>query len=346
MSISSLINSVNEQGKDTPKKEITPAGIVEEMERLQAQAESGGEITGEMLLMQKIEQIPCLVEPFLQQTWLACLAGSSDTGKSSILRQLAVPVATGKECFLDFKLNTVHNGAIYVTTEDLQRETAYLLNRQTQGHTPTQLKRLRFVFDVVDLLKELDRRLTRQPADLVVIDCFADAFGGDLKDTQRIRTYLQPYQDLALKHQCLVLFLHHTSKRTEAYEPSKHNLLSGQGFEAKMRLVIELRADSSDPYLRHLCKVKGNYLPANCKRESYVLRFDEETFTFANTGERTPFELLIRQDVDNAMAKYQRAYELHQQGHNYDTIAQVIGCKSKSSVSSLFEKAKKMQWDK
>lgn len=123
---------------------------------------------------------------------------------------------------------------------------------------------------------ELDRRLTRQPADVVIIDCFSDAFGGDLKDTQKIRSYLHPYQELALKHQCLILFLHHTSKRTEAYEPSKHNLLSGQGFEAKMRLVIELRADISDPTIRHLCIVKGNYLPGNMKRESYVLRFDEE----------------------------------------------------------------------
>lgn len=333
-----------DNNKDTIN--ITPTALMAEMKRLQTEAESGGEITGEMLLTEKIEQIPCLVEPFLQQTGIACLAGSSDVGKSSILRQLAITVCTAQDTFLGFRLNAKYNSCIYVTTEDLERETAYLLNRQSRNFTPKELKGLRFVFELKDLFNELDRRLTRQPADLVIMDCFSDTFGGDLKDTQKIRGYLHPFQELALKHQCLILFLHHTSKRTEAYEPNKHNLLSGQGFEAKMRLVIELRADLSDPTLRHLCIVKGNYLPANCKRESYVLRFDEDTFQFTNTGERTPFELLIRQEGEgNAKAKYQQAYELFQEGFTYDVIAQKIGYKNKGSVSKLFEKAKANGWD-
>src|SRR5690606_12359915 len=126
------------------------------------------------------------------------------------------------------------------------------LLRQSKGRPAEDFKRLRFIFDSHDLLNKLDRTLTAAPADLVIVDCFADAFGSDLKDTQKIRAYLHPFQELAKKHDVLVLFLHHTAKRTENFEPSKNNLLAGQGFEAKMRVVIELRTDPSNPNHRHL----------------------------------------------------------------------------------------------
>jgi len=326
------------------KRKITPAEISEDTNGLLLQSDT--ETTGEKLLLTEIKEIPTLVHPFLQQTGLACLAGSSDTGKSSILRQLAVAIVTGENNFLGFQINAKHRSVIYVSTEDLERETAYLLSRQTQRYAPQHLKGLRFVFDIENLLKKLDKRLSNKPADLIIIDCFADTYGSDLKDTQRIRTYLHPFQELAQKHECLILFLHHTGKRTENFEPSKNNLLSGQGFEAKMRLVIELRADLLNPLQRHLCIVKGNYLPASFKKESYVLQFDEQNFVFSNTGERMPFELLVKQtDTDNSKAKYEQAIELKAQGYNYEQIANAIGYNSKGSITKLFDKAKKNGWD-
>ncbi|OQY92509.1 MAG: hypothetical protein B6D37_14550 [Sphingobacteriales bacterium UTBCD1] len=348
-------NNIKDGGKVTPNFEydkynirnesnITPAEILEHRNGIIQQAET--ETTGEKLLLTEIKEIPTLVYPFLQQTGLACLAGSSDTGKSSLLRQLAVAIVAGENHFLEFQINARHRSVIYVSTEDLERETAYLLSRQAQGYKPELLRGLRFVFGTDDLYNEVDKRLSNKPADLVIIDCFADAYGSDLKDTQRIRTYLHPFQELAQKHECLILFLHHTGKRTENFEPSKNNLLSGQGFEAKMRLVIELRADPMSPLNRHLCIVKGNYLPASYKKESYVLQFDEQNFVFSNTGERMPFELLAkRADIDNSKAKYEQAKELKDEGYSYEQIANAIGYNSKGSVSKLFEKAKRNGWD-
>lgn len=333
--------SLIDQGEQSS---ISPIEILKHTNSILQQAET--ETTGEHLLQTEIKEIPTLIVPFLQETGLACLAGSSDTGKSSILRQLAVAIVTGENNFLGFQINAKHRSVIYVSTEDLERETAYLLFRQTQLYKPELLKGLRFVFDIQNLYNELDKRLTNKPADLVIIDCFADAYGSDLKDTQRIRTYLHPFQELAQKHQCLFLFLHHTGKRTENFEPSKNNLLSGQGFEAKMRLVIELRADLLNPLHRHLCIVKGNYLPASYKKESYVLEFDEQNFVFSNTGERMPFELLVKQaDTDTSKAKYEQAKELKEQGLSYQQIAIALGYNSKGSISKLFDKAKKNGWD-
>lgn len=330
--------------KGNNQSNISATEIQEEINKKVPKSEI--EITGENLLLTEINEIPTLVNPFLQQTGLACLAGSSDTGKSSILRQLAIAIVTGENNFLGFKINAKHRSVIYVSTEDLERETAYLLQRQTQKYKPEQVKGLRFVFSTENLFNELDKRLNNNPADLVVMDCFSDSFGGDLKDTQKIRSYLHPYQELAQRNQCLILFLHHTGKRTENFEPNKNNLLSGQGFEAKMRLVIELRADLSNPTIRHLCIVKGNYLPASFKKESYVLQFDEKNFVFSNTDERVPFELLIKQPFgDSDKAKYEKAKSLKEQGKNYNQIAEALGYSSKGSVSKLFDRAKKNGWD-
>jgi hypothetical protein len=233
-----------------------------------------------------------------------------------------------------------------VITEDDQSAVSYLLRKQAAFCEPDELRNLRFIFEYEDLMAELDTKLSDYPADIVIIDCFADAYGGDLKDTQKIRTFLHPFQQLAIHHQCLVLFLHHTGKRTENLEPNKNNLLAGQGFEAKMRLVIELRADRMNASQRHLCIVKGNYLPARYKRESYVLSFDESTFSFTNTEERTPFELLVRQpESDESKAKWEQAKEMKDSGHSFSEIAQALGYNSKGSVAKLFDKANKQGWN-
>jgi len=107
-----------------------------------------------------------------------------------------------------------------------------------------------------------------------------------------IRQSLNQYRALASKHSCSICFLHHTSKRTERLDPSKNNILSGQGFEAKMRLVVELRSDPDEENIKHLCIVKGNYLGPEFKRSSYVLQFDPDSFLFTNTGQRTGFDKL------------------------------------------------------
>lgn len=278
---------------------------------------------------------------------MACLAGSSDTGKSSLLRQLAISITAGETNFLGFKINSKHQSVIYVSTEDLELETSYLLQRQADKFKPEFLKGLSFVFEANDLKNTLDNMLSQKPTDLIVIDCFADIFSGDLKDTHSIRTCLHSYQELAQKHNCLILFLHHTGKRTENLEPSKNNLLSGQGFEAKMRLVIELRSDFMNPNKRHLCIVKGNYLPAKHKKESYVLNFDEQTFTYSNTGERTPFELLVKTpNEDSSKAKYFEAIRLKEKGCTHEQIAEQLGYNSKGTVSKIFTKGKEKGWDK
>jgi len=301
-------------------------------------------ITAHKLMKEGPKVLPYLVESLFRQKGLACVAGASDTGKSRFLRQLAIAVAGGHQLFLNYPMNLVHNSAIYVSSEDDDDSTAVVLQKQAAGLDEEALKRLRFIFDTDDLLNTLDAELTRQPADLVVIDSFSDIYGGDLKDSSKIRYCLHQFHLLVIKHNCLFLFLHHTGKRTEDLPPSKNNLLSGQGMEAKMRMVMEFRLDANHPDRRHLCIVKANNLPPEMKTESIVLEFDEGTHSFLDTGERVPFEMLVKGAVSVAdTKKYELAKKLEQEGKSLHEIAQQIGYSGKSGVYKFMKRMEKLQ---
>jgi len=245
------------------------------------------EITGYKLLSEPIGAIPFLVENLLIKQGLSSVVGTSDCGKSTFLRQLAVSVVAKHDYFLDFKINATHNAGIYVSTEDDELSLNYLLNKQNQEFRlePTELSDLIFIFDSTNLLEKLEEVLQRKGLDFIIIDAFADLFSGNLNQTNDVRCFLESYNILAKKYHCAIIFLHHTGKRTETLEPSKNNVIGSQGYEAKMRLLLELRPDYVDNSKRHLCILKANYIPKHLKDKSYVLNFSEN-MVFANTGDR------------------------------------------------------------
>jgi hypothetical protein len=298
-------------------------------------------------------EVPCLLKPLLPRQGLVVLAGASDTGKSSILRQLALSVALGTPTFLDFPLNTQHQRAICVSTEDGDEAVGPMLKMQLQGQAldPDAHDRLRFIFEVEpeNLPKQLDRMLTAAPADLIVLDALGDLYGGNLNASNDVRHFLTAYSNLAQKHGCLVLFMHHTGKRTDEREPSKHNLLGSQGLEAKMRVAFELRADPYAPDIRHLCVLKGNYLPSDVKGASYALRFDENLL-FHNTGQRAAFSDLIKapQGSEDERELWREAESFLSAGNSFEKtaellkpVAQALGVKppSKSALGRRYPKA-------
>jgi archaellum biogenesis ATPase FlaH len=296
------------------------------------------EYSAKFLLQQGVKEMPKLWEPYLPQVGLGCVAGASDTGKSAFLRQLALCVACGRSEFLGTPLRPSRRSVIYVSTEDDELATAYLLNKQNDElKIPIEeLERLTFFFDTMNLLQSLDNKLTESPADLVIIDCFTDLYYGSINESNQVRTFLNAYSQLAQKHQCLILFLHHCGKRTEDLVPSKHSLLGSQAFEAKMRVVLELRKDLADLTCKHLCCTKGNYLSEKDKSESMKLYFSPN-LVFQNTGEHVPFENLIKSAKEDK-EKYERIQQKRSQGYKLDDIAKEVGYKGKSGVSHFVKR--------
>lgn len=293
------------------------------------QPHRGQAFTAFELIERGITEIPTLVSPLLPKVGLAALAGSSDTGKSTMLRQLALDVASS-DTFIGFPIEAIHKKSLYVSTEDEENSIACILN---QGQEFRKMKKelyknVRFIFDTHNLLETLDFCLTEEPVDLVVIDAFTDLYHKSMNESNQMRTFLNDYSQLAQKHKCLVMFLHHTGKRTEKEAPSKHHLLGSQAFEAKMRLVLELRRDFIDPIKRHLCVVKGNYLPSEYKTESYVLYFGDN-MVFENTGDRVAFELLSKENNSSSGwsdEKIEDAIELYDNLGSFAKVATELEC--------------------
>jgi len=274
-------------------------------------------------------EFPTLLKPIFPKVGLIALAGSSDTGKSTFLRQFVIHVASRMNDFLDFPISKTHSNAVILSTEDDEYATSYLLNKQnnTLKFPPEAFKSLRFIFETDDPVNRIDQELSQAAADVVIVDVFADLYGGEMNATNKVRSFLNRFGELAKKHETLIIFLHHTGKAKDRSEPSKHNLLGSQGFEAKMRLVMELRKDINDPGIRHLCIVKGNYLPEEFKKESFALKFDEN-MVFHNTGNRVPFdELAIANYQDKSAQKEANLNETRKLlaiGKNQVQIAKIL----------------------
>ncbi|MDO7874746.1 AAA family ATPase [Hymenobacter sp. ASUV-10] len=309
------------------------AGLIEGTIRSSAPRDNGtksdkpGYYTLGELLDRPNTEVPLLVAPLLQRQGVAMLAGSSDTGKSSFLRQLALDIILEKPTFLGFPIQAVRHSAICISTEDGDEAVGPLLKKQLLGQkVPDAARnRLRFVFDTEHLIMKLDSMLTQQPADLIIIDALGDLFDGNLNQSNEVRRFISSYSQLAIKHGCLILFMHHTGKRTEDQKPSKNNLLGSQGLEAKMRVVLELRTDSYNPALRHLCVLKGNYLPNDAKEMSYILHFDSN-LTFHNTGERSYLGDLRKKPEEGADERevWERARQLLGEGNSFERTASML----------------------
>ena len=239
------------------------------------------------LLENPAERQPVLVEPLFPQCGLGAVIGSSDCGKSTLLRQLAACVASGRD-FLLWKTFPVHKRVLYVSTEDDSSAMSELLKRQNKAWqlSKEEAERVEFLFSCDCIAEKVEACLVAKPVDLVIIDTFGDICKDDISQSNNIRNLLNLFADTARRHGCFILFAHHIRKTGENTAPSKLNALGSQAFEAKMRVLIELRRSKRNKDLLHLCIVKGNYLPNDYKQQSFDLQTDSD-MNFTATGGRT-----------------------------------------------------------
>ncbi|WP_159257227.1 AAA family ATPase [Tenacibaculum maritimum] len=260
---------------------------------------SKDDYSGLKLFEMDYTELPTLLEPIFPKVGLASLIGSSDTGKSTFLRQLALSIALGLDNFVGYKINSNTRNVIFISTEDDPSSTSFSLKKPLQkilskNHqlNKSQLNHFKFIFDVDlsekserNLIKILNKDLSEVGADLIIVDAFTDIFSGDINSSTKVREFLNLFSKIAKKHNCLILFLHHTGKKTDKYAASKNNALGSQAFEAKMRVLLELKHHPSNEYQRTLSITKGNYISTEIKKHCKVLDFDEENLLFSYSGE-------------------------------------------------------------
>ena len=268
---------------------------------------------------QQSEEIDYLVDKLIPRGALCSLVGESDTGKSSLLRQLAVSVAYGDEKFIGFELNNKCRNVVYVSTEDGEMGTSVWLNKHFGDDLGDneKLSRLKFLFMTDNLLENITKVLKENCVDLLIIDSYADIFEGSINDSNVVRSFLNKYNNLANLYGVTFIFLHHTKKSSEGARPNKNSILGSQGFEAKMRSVMMLTKDKEDTSLRHLCIVKHNYLDQKDRNFSYVIKFNDN-LSFEATGKRVDFN-----DLDDP-EYLDKAKEMLTQGKSLREISESL----------------------
>lgn len=249
-------------------------------------------MSGKVLYSIPFTEIPMLLKPILPKVGLAALAGSSDVGKSYLLLQLSIAIINGDTSFLGLQLSPDTKRVLFVCTEDDEYSLSHRI-KSMDVHSEQKMESIDFAFHTEKLDTNIEKYLATNKVDLIVIDTFADIFTGNLNMVNDVRAFLQKFSEIAQKHKCLILFNHHCGKRNEEKYPSKDNVLGSQGFEAKMRLVLELRRDPNNSTLRHLCILKGNNLDDEIKQKSIELSFVHKA-GFIETGRRMPFKDLVK----------------------------------------------------
>ena len=284
------VQNSSDTSKDFQEKDEDIKNLLSEYE----EKEDSVFVCASDLLAMPDTKMPTLYDPIFPQVGICVVGGESDAGKSQFLRNLAICVATGRE-FLGFQFCGKYKSAIYAASEDDSTATAYLMKKHNLLYKDNveDWKSLLFIFETDNIIERLNERLEVSPADLIVIDSFADFFNGkDQNNSAQVRSFVKPFSDLARKHRCCIVFLHHIGKWQENNAPSKNALVGSQTLEAISRACFLFVKDKSEKDIRHLCIVKHNYIGSEYKSNSIELRMDSESFTFQPTGNRVPFEQL------------------------------------------------------
>ena len=268
---------------------------MKETETTSSASEEINEFNGYELYNTGMKSIPTLLYPLLQATGLASVVGESDSGKSTFLRQLAICIALNQKEFLGFELNGRTNKVIYVSTEDDPDSIRCTLKQQVdsilfdnKNADKKSLENIKFIFDTHNLLENLKGKLKQDPVDLIIVDAFADVFDKEINSNTQVRAFLNTYDQMAKANKCLIIFLHHTTKTGSQKAPSKNSIIGSQGFEAKMRVVLQLIPEKGKMIPAKLIVLKANFLNSDDKSNGYNLEMsDKLIFKKVSTYKRT-----------------------------------------------------------
>lgn len=277
-------------------------------------------ITAKEMIENDITEIPFLWGHFLPKYGLAMLAGESDSGKSTLIRQLSLAIVTEQDTFLGFDLNSDTRSIIYVCTEDDVTSISARLKMEFDSTSSTEpYSNLRYLFDEEDICSQLEEELEERPADCVIIDALGDIIQGDGNNMISVRNFYKPYKRLAKRHNCLILFVHHTRK-SSGNHPGKTDVSGSQAFEAKPRALLMLGPGSGSKSNKELSIEKGNLVPEELKKTKLSLRINENG-VFELLDATRSSDSLPRSKTDENVRK---VFKLKENGLSYRKIEDVF----------------------
>lgn len=285
-----------------------------------AQDKHGYFFTGTEILKMPEDKAPYLLKPYVQRGQISILAGTSDVGKSTFLRQLAIQVSTGADKFLELPLFATCKKAVFYSTEDNMASTKAVLKEQSEALNVDLLDGIYFLFENEKPLDVINSFLKDNKVDLVIIDSFGDAFDGNINDSVAVRRFMKDFSKMATDNDCAVILLHHIGKGKDTGEANKSNLLGSVAIEAKARLVMELKNGKEDNK-RELWFTKGNSLSPEQKHKALsIILSENRIFSFDGDIAITAKENDKKTKFDGKEQIIGKIVELKKAGLSYDKI--------------------------
>lgn len=204
-----------------------------------------------------------LVEGLLSANGISLVAAKPKTGKSTLIRQLALAIATGS----DFLGRQTKQGAVvYLSLEDRRQDVRrHFINMGATGDENIKIFAEMAPMDGINLLRKTAEN--EKPA-LIVIDTMARlARIRDLNDYSQSTSGLEPFLALSREVGCHVCLLHHAKKGDSK---GLDSVLGSTGLTGSVDTIITLQR--SEEY-RTITSIQrdGNDISET------VLHFDPET---------------------------------------------------------------------
>ena len=247
---------------------------------------SKDEFTLGELVASPIDKVPFLWERFIPQYGITFITGPSNCNKSTLLRQLAIEVASGNTEFLNQGLNTHHSKVILVSTEDMSINIVPLVKKQIEDKDMQKIgKNIDFIFTAKNVINRIRGKLDKRRADLVIFDAWTDLYHGNLNQSNEVRNSLEGLNDLVRDYGCAIVALHHERKGSEDKALSVDNMLGSTGIQAKSRSVFQMSRTSDSG--RRLTPLKANYNGPSKSNEKpcILLELDSESMNLRYAGE-------------------------------------------------------------
>lgn len=297
-------------------------------------------ISGKTLFESPVQDYPMLWGHYFPKIGIALLAGSSDCGKSSLMRQLSGAIVFGESKFLGLRLDTIHKSVVYVCSEDTDEDIKRIMKREhLEKRSADGYCHIHFIFDIDRTIEKIEELLKICPVDCVILDSLNDFIRGDGNNAFFVRQFMEKIRILAMKYKCLFVLIHHYRKSAPDTNASKNDVLGSQSIEAKARAVISMEKSGGCSKERILRITKGNYVHDDLK-EKVLKIVPDEKFVFSSTGEllvnttiRQVKSLVLDDNMKSIIIMF------HGQGYSARKIADVLkemGHKiSKSTVSEF-----------
>jgi RecA-family ATPase len=249
-----------------------------------------GTYTLKQLIDMQIERVPFLWQDYIPQQGFGILTGPSDSSKSTFMRQLGFFIACGNTEFLGKALNIRKGKVLIIATEDGKTATAAIVRRLNAHQFSEDVQnKVCFSFKPMRQISVLDAMLTIFPVDIVMFDTWTDTFRDDINNPIKVRENLEAINEMAVKHNCFMLGIHHNRKGGDPNNPNKQNVLGSQAIEAYARVVLDLRHSQDNK--RKLTIVKGNYVPDALKNRPVSLDVNPENFQLSLSNDQSGYGL-------------------------------------------------------